>query len=91
MMEFAIVCIAEYEKRQHKRTRKGKSKSKDLITQRAAYREFGEAWIKNAVSNSLLRGKKTGHAENSPVYFSRAEILALLAAERLNELGVEIK
>jgi hypothetical protein len=90
MMEFAIVCIAEYEKRTQK-TRKSKGKSKDLITQRAAYREFGESWVKKAVSNSLLRGKKTGHAENSPVYFSRAEILALLAAERLNELGVEIK
>jgi hypothetical protein len=85
LMEFAIVCVSEYERR------KSKKKKGDLITQRAAYSEFGEGWVKNAVSDCLLRGKKMGTSKNSPVYFSRTEILAVKAAESLNELGIKVK
>jgi hypothetical protein len=90
LMEFAIVCVSEYERRRHNKAQKAQ-KSKDLITQRAAYSEFGESWVREAVSKSLIHGKKMGQAKNSPVYFSRTEILSLIAAERLSELGVKIK
>ncbi|MDR0385240.1 MAG: hypothetical protein LBH60_04100 [Prevotellaceae bacterium] len=87
LLEFACVCISEYEKRKSSRK---KGKSSDLITQREAYREFGEGWIKAKVSNCLLHGKKHGKAKNSPVYFSRTEIAAIKAAEKMSELGMRI-
>jgi hypothetical protein len=91
LMEFAIVCLAEYDKRSILRQPRGKRKDVDLITQREAYAEFGEAWIKKAVSDCLLHGHKKSDAKNSTVRFSRAEIYALLAAERINGAGVKIK
>lgn len=60
----------------------------DEITQRQAYDDFGEAWIKQYASAGILKGERRGTSRNSPVYYSRAECLALKYAEKASQLGV---
>lgn len=59
----------------------------DEITQRAAYSEFGEAWVKGSLGCGLVARKRHGKAKNSAVYYSRAELLALKNAEEASRLG----
>ena len=58
--------------------------AKDLISQRDAYREFGEARIKGWVFKQLVSPTRTGTAKNSPIKFSRADLMACNEAEKLN-------
>lgn len=60
----------------------------DDITQRKAYKEFGEAWIDARTSAKLLHPDRRGTSKNSPLYYSRSEILALKNAENASRLGV---
>ena len=52
----------------------------DLIKQRAAYREFGEA----RVNRNLVSPVRVGCAKNSPLKYSRADLIACSNAEKLN-------
>lgn len=58
--------------------------AQDLIKQRAAYREFGEARVKSWVHRKLVTATRVGDAKNSPLKYSRAELIAISNAERLN-------
>ena len=53
----------------------------DLISQRTAFKEFGKAFV-TANADSLTTLRK-GAASNSPRYYSRAELVQLLAARSI--------
>jgi phage pi2 protein 07 len=53
---------------------------KDLISQREAYREFGEARVKEW--SSMLSKKRAGIASRSKILYSRSELLALDKGEK---------
>ena len=54
---------------------------KDEISQRAAYREFGEAKVKRWVAKGVVTRLKLA-SNNSKVEYSRKELLALKMAEQ---------
>lgn len=55
----------------------------DLISQRKAYEEFGRDYIrKRTAPRGTLQPQRTGTAPNSPLKYSRTEILALQEVER---------
>jgi hypothetical protein len=54
--------------------------AKDLISQREAYREFGEARVKSW--SGMLSKKRIGTTKRSKILFSRAELLALDKSEK---------
>lgn len=56
----------------------------DLIKQRAAYREFGEARVKSWVNRNLVSPVRVGCAKNSPLKYSRADLIACSNADKLN-------
>lgn len=58
----------------------------DLISQREAYRQFQEVRVKRWVENGLITPQRNGAALNSKRYYSRAELMALNQAERLNTI-----
>ena len=58
--------------------------AKDLISQREAYRQFGEARVKDWICRDLITGNRNGSAENSKILYSRAELLAVEKSEKLN-------
>lgn len=60
----------------------------DDITQRMAYKAFGEAWIDARTSAKLLHPERRGTSKNSPLYYSRFEITALRIAENASRLGI---
>lgn len=66
----------------------------DLITQRQAYKflegrdtqygasfTHGEAWVKRMVKENKLHPKRKGKSENSPLMYSKAELIAVYNAE----------
>lgn len=57
--------------------------AKDEMTRRQVTKEFGTGWLDYQVSRNRIRGKRKGPYKNSPIIFSRAEIMALKAAEKL--------
>ena len=74
--------------------RKYDNPSQDLITQRQGYKFFherdkaygeafthGEAWVKRMVEEKKLNPRRRGKSENSPVMYSKAEMIALYNAE----------
>jgi hypothetical protein len=60
----------------------------DDLTQRQAYEMFGEAWVKKCVKLGLADKKRRGIAENSPIYYSKTELMSIRAAERANKSNV---
>lgn len=66
----------------------------DLITQREAYKFFeerdtaygeefthGEAWVKKMVKDGKLHPRRRGKSDNSPLMYSKTEMIALYNAE----------
>ena len=51
--------------------------SKDEITQRQAFEEFGEGWVLNQVSNGLIKPFRKVVYKNSPKMYSRSSLLEL--------------
>lgn len=50
----------------------------DEITERQAFREFGEGWVKHQLATGLLeRPKRKGTAKNSPKVYSRMRLAEL--------------
>jgi hypothetical protein len=49
---------------------------------------FGEAWVKKCVKTGLAERKRRGESKNSPVYYSKTELLEIRAAERANKSNV---
>lgn len=73
----------------------------DLITQRQAYRFFykrdtqygepfthGEAWVKKMVREKKLNPKRKGKSDNSPMMYSKAELIAVYNAEYAAANGI---
>lgn len=60
---------------------------KDLISQREAYSEYGEARVKGWVKMELVSKQRIGSARNSKLLYSRAE---LISAEKIDELNYYI-
>lgn len=57
---------------------------KDLISQREAYRQFGEARVKDWERRGLINGKiRSGSASNSKILYSIAELLSIETANKL--------
>lgn len=62
----------------------------DLISQRQAFEEFGRDFIKrNTAPKGSLRPLRTGAAPNSPLKYSRTEILAMQETERIMQRDVQ--
>lgn len=66
----------------------------DLMTQREAYKFFkerdtmygeefihGEAWVKKMVKEGKLHPRRKGRSDNSPLMYSRKEMIAVYNAE----------
>lgn len=60
------------------------SPAKDIISQREAYKLFGEARVKDWVRRGLVNKVRNGETKNSKILYSRAEILAVEKSEKLN-------
>lgn len=62
----------------------------DLVTKNALYEEFGRSWVdKRLAPRGPINGKRMGAAKNSPIKFSRTEVVALFEAERQFEANVK--
>lgn len=59
----------------------------DDLTQNEAFSQFGQGWVRNCVKRDLIHGKRKGPAKNSPIYYSKAELLAVRNAEKAARLG----
>ncbi len=60
--------------------------AKDLISQRNAYRDYGEARVKRWVHQGMVNTVRSGNASRSKVLYSRAELMALDKSEKLNSI-----
>lgn len=60
----------------------------DELTQRQAYKKFGEAWVRKCVQEDIVVKHRKGGCKNSPIYYSRAELLAAKNAENASRLGI---
>lgn len=58
------------------------SPADDEINTRQAYAKYGKGWIDEATDKGLLHPRRKGHAKNSPVMYSKHEIMALIESER---------
>ncbi|MCE9334086.1 hypothetical protein K0H02_05540 [Bacteroides fragilis] len=56
--------------------------AKDEMPMRQAWEEFGRTWLEYHVSRKHIAGHRAGPHKNSPIMFSRTELLALKEAER---------
>lgn len=56
---------------------------KDLISQREAYRQFGEARIKDWVRRELITGKRSGSSIRSKILYSISELLSVETANKI--------
>ena len=59
----------------------------DDLTQNEAFDKFGSGWVKECKRRGLITGKRKGPAKNSPIYYSKAELMAVRNAEKLSRLG----
>lgn len=58
----------------------------DSISQRAAYREFGESRVKRWIKSGLVSKVRSGTTKRSKFIYSRAELLAADKTEKINIL-----
>lgn len=77
-MDMAALGVAAYQK--------DAAPSTDLISQREAYSQFQEVRVKRWVESGLITPQRNGSAKNSKRYYSRAELMAINNAERLNTI-----
>jgi hypothetical protein len=54
----------------------------DEINKTTAYELYGRGWVDEATAKGLLHPRRKGHAKNSPVMYSKHEIMALIESER---------
>lgn len=75
-MEMAALGAANYAK--------STMPAKDLMSQREAYRVFGEARVKRWVHDRLVSGSRMGSTKRSKIQYSRAELMAANTAEKMS-------
>jgi hypothetical protein len=56
---------------------------RDLISQRKAHQEFGAELIRRGEESGMLHPIRNGKAKNSPILYSRMEILAQIKTEAI--------
>ncbi len=78
MHEMAELGAATYVKRT--------APARDGISQREAYKLFGEGRVKRWVSADLVGTMRSGGTERSKILYSRAELMTVEKAEKLNSL-----
>jgi len=59
----------------------------DDLTQNEAFEKFGQGWVRGHVKNDLIRGYRKGPSKNSPIYYSKLELMAVRNAEKVSRLG----
>ena len=62
------------------------SPAKDLISQRQAYKDFGEARVKRWHNQQVVKVIRNGETSRSKKLYSRAELMAANKAEKINAL-----
>ena len=77
-MEMAALGAANYAK--------SITPAKDLMSQREAYRVFGEARVKRWVHDGLATGSRMGTTTRSKIQYSRAELMAANTAEKMKPI-----
>ena len=60
----------------------------DELTKNQAYDKFGEGWVDNCIKHEFIKGKRKGPAKNSPIYFSKAELMAVRNAQKAERFGI---
>ncbi len=53
----------------------------DELTTRQAYDKFGRRWVDRQIQQGNIKGHRKGLAVNSPIIYSRLELMALKQAE----------
>lgn len=53
----------------------------DELTTRQAYEKFGRRWVDRQIKQGNIKGHRKGPAVNSPVIYSRFELMDLKQAE----------
>lgn len=56
---------------------------RDLISQRKAFQEYGADLIKRGEDAGMLKPIRNGKAKNSPILYSRKEIIAQIKTESI--------
>ena len=59
---------------------------KDRVSQRSAYKEYGEARVKRWVKSKMVQPVRSGSAVTSKIIYSRAELMSVYKAESINIL-----
>lgn len=77
-MDSAALGVAAYERQVEPK--------RDAISQREAYRLFGEAAVRRWVEQELVGTWRDGKCRNSPKRYSRAELMAARQAEKMNTI-----
>lgn len=62
------------------------SLTNDSISQRSAFKEFGEARIRRWLKSGLVNKIRSGSSSRSKIIYSRAELMAADKSEKLNNL-----
>jgi hypothetical protein len=75
-MEMAELGAAHYAKRF--------APAKDSISQREAFRTFGETRVKNWKRRGVVRTIRNGSTQRTKILYSYAELLAMDTAEKMN-------
>lgn len=57
--------------------------AKDAISQREAYRSFGEARVKRWISQDLISSVRSGDTIRSKVLYSLAELISVETSEKI--------
>lgn len=63
----------------------------DLISQREAYRQFGEARVKRWKQEQRVVPERGGESRQSKVLYSRAELMAVDKSEKINSMIIHNK
>lgn len=61
----------------------------DDMSQREAYRQFGETRVKNWLEDGAIKRYSLGNARNSKIIYRRSELLAAAAAEEAELIMVD--
>lgn len=60
--------------------------AKDAISQREAYRAYGEARVKAWVASGLINRTRNGSTRRTKILYSQKELAAVNQAEKLNRI-----